>query len=212
MALPSGVSLISEQWRLGGADAGFGASISGRDQFMAGVTPLWTALLGYRVPLIHDPRWLEWEAWLEARRGRLVADDIIPRAARLLGGFAPGIPFEGDILFEGDIAFEPADGFGETIAIGADAAQYATQLAIDPAWSLLPVGKFIWIGGTMHRVATASPGSVSIQPPLRAPVSAGDPIASTGTVPMTLAGATDGALTITGSAHQRVTVALIEEV
>ena len=212
MALPDGLTLISEHWRLTGPEMQFGSSLSLRDQTVGGPTPLWTAALGYRVPLIHSPRWLEWEAWVEARRGRLVAEDIVPRAARMLGGWTPGIPFTGDITFEGGITFEPGEGFGETVTLAAAAAQFATELSLLPDHTVLPLGRFFWLGGAMHRVVAASPGAATVQPPLRAAAAAGALLTTTGTVRMTLAEAGSGSLTLTGGAHERATITLIEEV
>lgn len=210
MAIPN-LPLLSEQWEIADPDLGIGPSLSGSVQAIAGPTPRWAAQFTFRVALIHSTAWLEWEAWRAARRGRLVAEDIVPRAARMLTGWEPGVAFDGGVLFEGAIAFESGDGFGETIEAGAAAAQYATSVPIVPGHASVPIGRFVWIGGVMHRVTSAAAGSINVQPPLRAAVAQGDAIETEGTVRMNLASSSEGVLTITGAAHQRVTIGLIEE-
>ena len=204
MALPAGLFLIETKWRLTSPSRAVGPSLSGRQQVVANLTPLWAASLTFRVPTKCSTAWLSLEAWLEARRGMAVTDAIEVGNLRALWG-------PGAITFDNFVEFDDACGFeGVPQAnISANASQFATQITVDDATGLI-VGAMIWIDGEMYRIVAISGTTVDIQPPLRAAVTAIEPISGYDTIDMYLATPDAGDFRITPDAVSDITIEMIE--
>lgn len=206
MTLPASALQRSVKWQLTGGDLSFGTSLSGRQQFAAGPSPLWSAEISVILPRATGAD-LDWEAWVAQRRGRLVPDTITPPASRLHAPFvAADLPFSGDTDLTNADSLVLAD---PALSLTASAAQFATVIPVTDS-TVCRVGKFVWINGYMHRVASVGGGTLEIQPPLRAPAVAGTPILASGTVTMTLAAPDEGAITLEPDLIATATITLLE--
>ncbi len=206
MSLPTGIYLKRDAWRLADVSAEVGQGRSGRVTRVAQPAPVWTARLTLRVPSV-TTAWLAWEAWIEARQGRVVADSIRPHNSRTgSGGSTEAIFFDGGVSFDGGYGF---DGY-TAVKVDIGAAQFATALTLDqtPPWT---VGQFVWINDVMHRVTAISGAQIEMQPPLRAAVDAGDAVSGSGTISMRLASDDGGGHERDVAGFADVTVELIED-
>lgn len=201
--IPTGVVMTNTSWAIGQGAVSVGTSLYGREQRLVNPAPLWRYSATARVPTsgltLHA-----FEAWLAARHGGALPDDILPDDRRMSGGSA-GLVFTGGAPLTDGAGFLPAPYWQLT----APAAQFARSVTLDSVAGIV-AGRFVWINGSMHQVAAVSGASVSIAPGLRKAASSGQVVTSSGSVSMQLVNADTSALVLDGSGVSQVDIQMVE--
>lgn len=205
--IPAAGYLREDNWRLTDQSFPVGESLGADTQIVGGPTPSWSCTLEYDVPRRAH---LQWEAWIEARRGQLISEQIVPAFGRLT--YPAGIPWSGGIHWSGVV------GWGATsqprVTTGAN--QFARSLAVDDPTNFR-IGGFWFLGEAgssvryMYRTISVSGNVITFEPGLRAPAITTDRIHWTGSVKMIPAEAIPS-FPRTYEAVQRLTLRMSERI